>query len=167
MDDLLAGLAKSSRTMVEKDGGDWYTLSVNPVRILAAAEKPDSGVSDVLELFAKYATDAESWPPKNREAATEKGQLAKVDTCEVSGKEALATCSWSGGEGSDGNWQAKQSYYSVAETIDTDVAFKRCIHEHGKWAALDATDDRVMHERARQHGAQTRDAMEKLRRMTE
>jgi len=73
-----------------------------------------------------------------------------VDGCAIPGSVILGSCSLSG-SADEGSWGFEQRHYSVAATIDSDAAFKRCARFGGKWSAPDPNSPEIANARLQQH----------------
>ena len=137
----------------------------------AAKEKPhkqhksEAETDAALNKFVAKMSAQLSWPPKSMAADLKKGTIARVDSCEFPGRTVLGMCSV-GASAGGASWTYVQRHYSVAATIDSDAALKRCLKLKGKWSAPSAESDEVAHERLRQHATQLQRAAdpERLRR---
>lgn len=81
-----------------------------------------------------------TWPPKGKTVlakAVEKGELVKVDGCDIQGKTAAGTCSIPQQQSADGRlrWTYEKRLFRSA---DVDAGLKKCLIAGGKWAANQA-----------------------------
>lgn len=178
--DLTPWLTRSSFTAWAKRGKEKSDAdkaakkSKQPEKVLTDAEKAeklDKGVEEFLTMISKDYV----WPRKADAARVKSGDLAKVDTCEFSGRTVLGKCALSD-EIPEAAWTWEQRYYSVANTIDSDAAFRNCLRIKGKWSAPDPESPEISRERMKQHGRRLqkvadpeklRERINKLQRMTE
>ena len=171
VDDALVAAGGGSAALLEEDGVAQTTAMMDrasfkawsakkaaeastlPAKAAKATPKPsDAEIEKNLDEFVVEMTK-QKWPTNNRAKDVKSGALAKVEDCAFPGRAVLGTC-LIGNSLPVGSWSFVQRHYSVAATIDSDAAFKRCLKMHGKWTAADLDSDQVAHQRRRQHATQ-------------